>query len=316
MAYKKFPLLDNRALNTIPIESRKSIVHTDSFGSPFVPDSGFDGFIKSLPDALAAKGLQEFVQRVQQARKSGKTIIVGMGAHPIKVGLSPILIDLMEMGWISAVAVNGAFIIHDFEIAHSGKTSEDVSDSLHQGTFGTAEETGLFINNALKEGYRSDMGAGEAMGRYLSEAKFRNNHLSVLQNAYRLNIPLTVHPAIGTDIIHFHPSFNGEITGKLAERDFKLFASIVSKIGDGGIYINIGSAVIMPEIFLKAIAFCTALGIELNDFHTAVFDFKMQYRALENVQKRPVNKQGKGYYFVGHHELMIPLLAAMLKQGV
>ncbi len=313
MPYQKYPLLKKKSINTISIEDRKSLVNVSTFGKPFTQGSGFNSFVDSLPDSLAAKDIIQFVNRVKEARISGKPIIIGMGAHIIKVGLSPIIIDLMERGWISAIAVNGAFIIHDFEIAYAGKTSEDVAKNLLEGNFGNVEETGLFLNSAQKEGNELEMGAGEAIGRYMNQTDFKFNEFSVIQNAYRLNIPVTVHPAIGTDIIHYHPSFDGAITGKLAERDFILFASIVSKISSGGVYINIGSAVILPEIFLKAIAFCTAQGIEIKDFYTAVFDFNKQYRPMENVKKRPVENGGKGYYFVGHHEIMIPLFSAMLK---
>ncbi len=315
MSYSKYPLLDKKSLNTISIDDRKSLVNTDTFGKVFTNGAGFTTFIDSLPDSLAAKELIEFVDVVKKARKNGKTIVLGMGAHIIKVGLSPIIIDLMERGWVSAIAVNGAFLIHDFEIAFAGKTSEDVADNLLNGRFGNVEETGLFLNSALKEGYEVGMGAGESVGRYMKGADFKYNHFSIVQNAYRLNIPLTVHPAIGTDIIHFHPSFDGAITGKLAERDFILLASIISKISQGGVFINIGSAVILPEVFLKAIAFCTAQGIELKDFYTAVFDFNKQYRSMENVKKRPVENGGKGYYFIGHHEIMVPLFCAMLKDN-
>ncbi len=313
MAYKKYPLLIKKSINTISINERKSLVSVKNFAKPYIQGSGFNSFIESLPKSLAAKDLIEFSDKVKAARIAGKTIIIGMGAHIIKVGLNPIIIDLMERGWVSAIAVNGAFIIHDFEIAYAGKTSEDVAGNLLEGRFGNTEETGLFINSALKEGNELGIGAGEAIGRYMNRSDFKYNELSVMQNAYRLNIPITVHPAIGTDIIHYHPSFDGAITGKLAERDFILFASIISKISDGGIYFNIGSAVILPEIFLKAIAFCTAQGIEIKEFYTAVFDFNKQYRPMENVKKRPVGNGGKGYYFVGHHEIMIPLFSAMLK---
>ena len=313
MAYKNFPLLTNKSLNTISIEDRKSLVDVNSFAKPYIKDSGFDSFISSLPDSLAAKDLLEFSYKVKEARIAGKTIILGMGAHVIKVGLSPVIIDLMERGWISAIAVNGAFIIHDFEIAYAGKTSEIVAGNLLEGKFGNTEETGLFINSAMKEGNEKGIGAGEAIGSYMNHSDFKYNKFSILQNAYRLNIPLTVHPAIGTDFIHYHPTFDGAITGKLAERDFTLFSSVVSKISSGGIYINIGSAVILPEIFLKAISFCTAQDIEIKDFYTAVFDFNKQYRPIENVKNRPVGNGGKGFYFVGHHEIMIPLFSAILK---
>jgi hypothetical protein len=312
MPYKKYPILNKKNLKTIPIKDRKSLVDVKDFGKPVPPESVLGDFLESLPKFLAARDLVEFIDRVKTARAKGKPIVLGLGAHPVKVGLNPIIIDMMEKGWISAVAVNGAFMIHDFEIAFCGHTSEDVASSLHKGNFGNAEETGIFLNIALKEGHAGNMGAGEAVGHYLMSAKFPFNKESIMYKTYKLNIPLTIHPAIGTDFIHFHPSFDGAVVGELAERDFLLFSSVVSKLSDGGVYINVGSAVIMPEVFLKAVAFCTGQGIELKKFNTAVFDFLRQYRALENVTNRPVLNGGKGYYFVGHHEIMIPLLAMLL----
>lgn len=312
MPYKKYPLLNKKSLKTIPIQERKSLVDIKDFRDPFVPCSDFSCFIDSLPNFLAAKDLREFTGFLKEARNKDKPIVWGIGPHTIKVGLNPVIIDLMERGWISALAVNGAYMIHDFEIALAGKTSEDVSENLHKGHFGNAEETGLFLNIALKDGQEKGIGAGEALGNYLMQGTFSFNRHSVLYNAYKLNIPVTIHPAIGTDIIHYHPNFDGAVLGKLAERDFLLFSSVLSKISGGGVYINAGSAVILPEVFLKAIAFCSGQGIEMKEFYTAVFDFNRHYRPNENVVKRPVSRGGKGYYFIGHHEIMIPLLAAML----
>jgi hypothetical protein len=311
MPYKKFPLL-NRKIKTISINERKSLVHVDDFAQPVLPGIDFNSFLHCLPNFLGAKDLRELAGHVKNARRRDKPIMWAMGAHTIKVGLSPILIDLMERGWISSISVNGAFMIHDFEIALCGQTSEDVSSNLHDGHYGNTEETGLFLNVALKQGLAAGVGAGEAVGHYLVEAQFPYNHFSVLCNAYKLNIPVTVHPAIGTDFIHFHPNFDGAVTGALAERDFLLFSSIVSNLSGGGVFLNVGSAVVMPEVFLKAIAFCRAQKIVLRDFYSAVFDFIRHYRANENVAKRPVANGGKGYYFVGQHEIMIPLLAAVM----
>ncbi|UCH98763.1 MAG: hypothetical protein JSV88_26035 [Candidatus Aminicenantes bacterium] len=312
MPYKKYPLLDKKNLKTRSINERKSLVDVKDFAQPYVPGSDFKGFLQSLPKFLAGKDFIEFCQYIKNARKNDKPIIMGLGAHTVKVGLNPIIIDLMERGWVSAIAVNGAFMIHDFEIALTGKTSENVAENLHKGTYGNTEETGVFLNVALKEGLGKKFGAGEAIGHYLISSKFPYNPHSILYKAYKLNIPVTVHPAIGTDFTHYHPHFDGAVVGALAEADFLLFASIVSKIGDGGVYINIGSAVILPEIFLKAIAFCTAQNIKLKNFYTAVFDFNKHYRPYENVVSRPILNGGKGYYFVGHHEIMIPILAAAL----
>lgn len=312
MPYKKYPLLSKKNLKTVPIKKRRSLVDVKNFAKPVEQGVDFSSFMDSLPDFLAAKDLKALISHIKDARKAEKPIVLGMGAHPVKVGLNPVIIELMERGWISAIAVNGAFMIHDFEIAFCGRTSEDVSDTLHQGKFGNAEETGIFLNIALKEGNGRELGAGEAVGDYLMSAKFTYNKESVLYKAYKLNIPVTIHPAIGTDFIHYHPSFDGAVVGAMAERDFLLFASVVSQMSGGGVYLNLGSAVVMPEVFLKAISFCTAQGIEMKEIYTAVFDFIRHYRAAQNVVNRPVLNGGKGYYFIGHHEIMIPLFAAAL----
>lgn len=312
MPYKKYPLLNKKKLKTISIEERHSLVDVSRFAQPYEPGSGIDGFLNSLPRYLAAQDLLEFCGHVKHARKTDKPIILGLGAHTVKVGLNPIIIDLMERGWVSAVVVNGAYMIHDFEIALSGKTSENVPENLHKGKFGNTEETGLFLNVALKDGAAQNIGAGESVGQYLIASNFEYNRFSVFYNAYKLNIPVTVHPAIGTDFIHYHPNCDGSVLGALAETDFLLFSSVVSRLSEGGIYINAGSAVILPEVFLKAISFCTAQGIELKNFYTAVFDFNKHYRPQQNVVSRPVMNGGKGYYFIGHHEIMLPLLSAIL----
>ncbi len=312
MPYAKYPLLGRNNLKTRPIGDRRSLVRLDSFPRPAVPGADFAAFVDSLPDLLAAAELKQLVARLAAARQLDKPIVWGLGAHVVKLGLGPLLIDLMQRGWISAVATNGALMIHDFEIALAGATSEDVAAGLHAGAYGNTQETGLFLNRALREGFEGDQGAGEAVGAYILQARFPHAEQSLLYHAYKLNIPVTVHPAIGTDFIHFHPMFSGEVTGALAERDFLLFASIVSRLAGGGVFLNVGSAVLLPEVFLKAVAFCTAQGIRMNDITTAVFDFIRQYRPQENVVRRPTSDGGRGFYFVGHHEIMVPLLAAMI----
>ncbi|MBN2398821.1 MAG: hypothetical protein JXI33_00610 [Candidatus Aminicenantes bacterium] len=312
MPYPKYRPINKKKLKTISINDRQSLVDLSDFPKPYLPGADFNSFIDSLPPFLAARDLREFTALLGSARKKNKPIIWGLGAHVVKLGLSPLIIDLMQRGWISAIAANGALMIHDFEIALAGKTSEHVAGNLLRGNYGNTEETGLFLNRALKEGLGQNMGAGEAVGYYLIQAKLPNLEQSILFNAYKLNVPVTIHPAIGTDFIHFHPMFVGEITGALAERDFQLLASIVSEISRGGVYLNVGSAVILPEVFLKTVAFCSAQGFTLENFYTAVFDFNRHYRPFENVFKRPVAQGGRGFYFVGHHEIMIPLLAAMI----
>ncbi|MCU0275326.1 MAG: hypothetical protein MUF02_00440 [Acidobacteria bacterium] len=312
MPYPKYRLLDKKKLKTQSIKERRSLVHLEDFPKPCPPGAGFRAFIDSMPPYLAAKELRELTALLGEARQKGKPIIWGMGAHAIKLGLGPLLIDLMQRGWISAIATNGAMMIHDFELALAGHTSEDVAENLLGGTYGNTEETGLFLNLALKDGLAQGMGAGEAVGHYLIQARLPHLDGSVLYNAYRLNIPVTIHPAIGTDFIHYHPMFSGEVTGALAERDFQLLAAIVSELSGGGVFLNIGSTVIVPEVFLKAVAYCAAQGAVLENFHTAVFDFNRHYRPLENVCRRPTSRGGRGFYFIGPHEVMIPLLAAMI----
>lgn len=312
MPYPKYWPLDRKKMKTVSIQERRSLVQLKDFPRPCLPGADFRQFVDSLPPYLAARDLRELVDLLGQARQKGRPIVWAMGAHVIKLGLGPLLVDLMQRGWVSAVASNGAMMIHDFELALAGATSEDVAANLLQGAYGNTEETGLFLNLALKDGLAQDMGAGEAVGQYLMQSQFPHRDESVLFNAYRLNIPVTIHPAIGTDFIHYHPMFSGEVTGALAERDFQLLASIVAELGDGGVFLNIGSAVILPEVFLKAVSYCAAQGILLEKFHTAVFDFNRHYRPAENVCRRPTARGGRGFYFIGPHEILVPLLAAMI----
>lgn len=312
MPYPKYRLLDRRKMKTVSIAQRRSLVRRSDFPKPCPPGADVRQFLDSLPPYLAARDLRQLVELLAQARRKGRPIIWAMGAHAVKLGLGPLLVDLMQRGWVSAVASNGALMIHDFELALAGHTSEDVAATLLEGTYGNTEETGVFLNLALKDGLAQGMGAGEAVGHYLIQSKFPHLEESLLANAYRLNIPVTIHPAIGTDFIHYHPMFSGEVCGALAERDFQLLAAIVSELGDGGVFLNIGSAVILPEVFLKAVSYCAAQGIVLERFHAAVFDFNRHYRPQENVCRRPTARGGKGFYFVGPHEILVPLLAAMI----
>jgi len=266
-----------------------------------------------LPEFLAAGDFREFLGLVKKARSKGKAIHFACGAHVIKVGLAPILIDLMKGGWLTALSLNGAGIIHDFEVAFCGATSEEVGAQIRNGRFGMARETGEFLNGAIREGARDSLGLGEAVGRMMAGSKFPYRRYSLLANAHRLGVPVTVHVAIGTDTIHFHPDADGEALGATALRDFGRFCSLVERLGGGGVFINVGSAVILPEVFLKAVAVARNKGIRLDDFSTAVFDFNHHYRPDQNVVRRPLGKKGKGFYFIGHHEIMLPLFAAALK---
>jgi len=310
--YKIKPLLPNK-VKTYSLKSRKSKVDTKTFAKVLSRDDTISSFVDSLPDILAGKDLKTFIRRVGKAKELNKPIIFALGAHVIKVGLNPIIIDLMKSGWINALTLNGAGIIHDFEIAFSGQTSEDVVSQIKDGRFGMAKETGELLNKAINKGSKKNIGLGEAIGEMISSSTFPHKDLSLLSCAYDLKIPVTVHVAIGTDIIHFHPEVNGAAVGKTSLNDFFLFCSLVEKLDGGGVYVNVGSAVVLPEVFLKAVSFIRNRGSVLNNFSTAVFDFILHYRPQENVVRRPLMNKKDGFYFVGHHEIMIPLLAASLK---
>ncbi len=314
MSKYKIKPANPQGLRTTPHRSIKGKVSTSHFAEPFLPSGSFESFLSGLPDVLAARDLNNFVSLLRNAKKRKKTILCALGAHPIKVGLNPVFIDLMKEGWISGLALNGAGIIHDFEIAFSGYTSEDVGKQIKHGGFGMSRETGAKLNEAISKG-QDNLGLGEIVGKMLASSGFPFKHLSLLASAYELNIPVTVHVAIGTDTIHFHPKVSGAALGKTSLRDFFLFCSLVKGLNDGGVFFNIGSAVVLPEVFLKAVSFIRNKGSDLDGFSTAVFDFIHHYRPNQNVVKRPLGKKGKGYYFIGHHELMIPLLAADLKSN-
>jgi len=292
------------------LKERKSKVDIRGFARPWKGGSLID-WLNSLSDILCSKDLKEIVKAIGESFLRNKLIILGMGAHPIKLGLSPIIIDLMKRGIISAIAMNGAGIIHDTEIAMVGRTSEDVLEELRDGMFGMAEETGKFLNNAIKEGKENGLGLGEAVGMKLLEEDFPYLDYSILANAYRLNIPATVHVAIGTDIIHMHPEVDPEAIGDTSHRDFRIFSRLISQL-DGGVFINLGSAVIIPEVFLKSLSLVRNLGYNIYDFTSITLDFKLQYRAMRNVVQRPTAHGGRGYYLVGHNEIMFPLISALV----
>lgn len=310
--YKVKPL-SPRGLKTYSLRSRKDKVNINNFAQILAPEKIFTRFVRSLPDVLAGKDFKEFISLMGKARKRNRAIIFGLGAHVIKVGLSPVIIDLMKEGWITALALNGAGIIHDFEIAFAGQTSEDVELQIKNGHFGMAQETGQMLNDAINLGEKKGLGLGEAVGEMIAASGFPHENMSLLFAAYNLNIPVTVHVAIGTDVIHFHPEAKGEALGNTSLKDFFLFCSLLEKLEGGGVFINIGSAVILPEIFLKALSIVRNRGQLVEDFSTAVFDFIHHYRPCQNVAKRPHGEKGKGFYFIGHHEIMVPLLAASLK---
>ncbi|HUL44874.1 MAG TPA: hypothetical protein VLY03_11010 [Bacteroidota bacterium] len=310
----KYKQADLKKVRTISITSRKSKVRTDDFARVFDPKKeSFSAFVKSIPHILVAEDLRRLVGGVVAARRKKKPVIVMIGAHVIKVGLSPILIDLMKRKVITALAMNSAAAIHDVETALFGQTSEDVEAYLVDGRFGMSRQTGEFINGVLTRGVRDDnAGYGEALGRSLCGARYER--LCLLATAYRLNIPATVHAAIGTDIIHQQPTMNGAATGEMSFRDFKVLCNIVKDLKGGGVVMNIGSAVILPEVFLKALTVARNLGTDARGFTSANFDMLQHYRARMNVVHRPTTGGGKGYLFTGHHEIMIPLVAAMIKE--
>jgi hypothetical protein len=298
------------------LQKRKSKVGVDSFASPLRPASSFKEFLHSLPKILAAEDFQKVVSRIVEAVRGDKMVLLGMGAHPIKVGLNPIIINLMERGIIRGLALNGAGIVHDVEIALAGKTSEEVEEGLGTGAFGVTKETAELINNALQAGHKEGWGIGEAVGKALQKkGAFPYQGLSLCAAAFRLEIPLTVHVAIGTDVVHIHPSTDGAIIGEMTYLDFRLFAALVSSL-EGGIYINLGSAVIMPEVFLKALSAARNLGHRVKDFSTLNMDFIQHYRPTQNVVCRPTIQGGKGFALTGHHEIMFPLLAAAVIEGL
>jgi len=313
LPYKEFDLSNVR---TYPLASRQSKVSVEQFAKPHQKGAGVASLIDSLPPLLAGADFKQVVKAITAARRNDRAVIWGLGAHVLKTGLSPILIDLMERGLISAVATNGAGIIHDFEIALAGSTSEDVDAALGPGRFGMAEETGTELNRAITEGAANGLGIGQSVGRYLADRRPKFLSQSVVATAWRLGVPVTAHVAIGTDIIHMHPQASGAALGEASLRDFRYLVTSVSQLGQG-VYINCGSAVILPEVFLKAVA------IVLNDdaraldgLTTVNLDFLRQYRPQTNVVTRPTMGIGKGYSLTGHHEIMIPLLAAALVESL
>ena len=298
-------------LHTYSVHDRHSKVSIDDFARPMRPAMRVSDLLAALPGQLAGVDFPAFIRHCAEARAKDRPLMVGMGAHVIKVGLNPVLIDLMERGLITSIALNGAGIIHDTEIAMVGRTSEDVADVLAEGAFGAARETGEVLNRAIIDGARRDIGLGRAVGEALLTHGFPHNDQSLLARACQLNIPVTVHVAVGTDIIHIHPSADGAAIGRTSYRDFRLFCRLVTDL-EGGVYMNIGSAVLLPEVFLKALTVVRNLGYPVRRFTTANFDFIRHYRPATNVVHRPTLEGGHGFNFTGHHELMIPLFAACL----
>lgn len=304
-----------QGIKTYSLKERTSKVSIKDFASSWKSGGGFDLWVKGLPRILAGDDLKKIITRLTEAVRAKKIVLVAMGAHVIKVGLSPVLLDLMERGIISGIAMNGAGIIHDLEIAMVGATSEDVDRELHLGRFGMARETGEFLNKTIKEGAGRGRGLGYSVGMSILDEGFPYNEYSILAGAVRMDIPVTVHVAIGTDIIHVHPAVDGAAIGKSSHLDFRIFASLVSQL-EGGVYINLGSAVVLPEVFLKALTLVKNLGFTLRHFTTLDMDFMRHYRPFTNVVKRPTSEGGEGFSLTGHHEIMVPLLAAALIENL
>jgi hypothetical protein len=306
--------IDLSGLKTIPLHARGGKVKVADFAAPYPPHAGIAGWLDSLPHILAADSLRAVVAAIAAARARRRAIVWGLGGHVIKCGLAPVLIDLMQRGYATAFAMNGAAAIHDFEIALAGHTSEDVEAVLPDGRFGAAEETGREMNVAIAAGGRDALGMGEALGRHLDKiAAAEFAPVSLVLQAWRAATPVTVHVAVGTDTPHMHPAADPAAIGSTTHRDFRLLCSLVAGIDDGGVYLNVGSAVVLPEVFLKAVSAVRNLGHPLADFTTVNLDFLRHYRPKLNVVERPHTQSGgAGYALTGHHEILVPLLAACL----
>ena len=302
-------------IRTYSLKKRQSKVSVTDFGSGWIAGGKMSLWLERLPDILAGSDFRKLVNRLTMAVKDKKTIILSMGAHAIKIGLSPVILDLMEKGIITGLAMNGAGIIHDLEVAMVGATSEYVDSELPHGKFGMAKETGEFLNMAIREGAKKGDGLGYCVGKSVLEASFPYNKFSLLAGAARMDVPLTVHVAIGTDIIHFHPAVDGSAIGKTSHLDFRIFATLVSHI-EGGVYINLGSAVILPEVFLKALTLVRNLGFNVKKFTTVDMDLIRHYRPMNNVVKRPTLEGGEGFSLTGHNEIMFPLLVAAMIESL
>jgi hypothetical protein len=307
----KHKTFDFDQVDRYSLKDRSSKVRVDEMATAFSGVSISD-FFNSLPNLLGSRDLRILADRILNARQKQKPIIWGIGGHVIKVGLAPVLIDLMNRGLATAFAGNGSAAIHDFELGFAGQTSEDVDESLGTGRFGMAEETGSLLNRAIEKGAAAGKGLGEALGEMMDEEPFDHAEHSLVLQAYLQGVPFTVHLAIGTDIIHGHPEASGAALGAASHTDFRIFTQQVAELSQGGVYLNIGSAVVLPEVFLKAVSVVRSTSRELENFTTANLDFIQHYRPLQNVVKRPVSKSGLGISLTGHHEIMVPLLAARL----
>ena len=311
----KYREIDLAKVKTYSSKDRPSKVSADLAAESHVKGRSFAEFVGSLPGFLAARDIKAAAGAIVSAYRNKRPVILGMGAHPIKVGLSPLIIDLMRKGVITAFASNGASIIHDFEMAFMGRTSEDVAKELGTGDFGMGSETGQMVNKAISEGVHKGNGIGRAIGEFIGSSDFPGKDKSIFGEAFRLDLPATVHVAVGSDIIHMHPEADGAAIGEGSLRDFRLLAAVIADL-EGGVYINLGSAVILPEVFLKALNVARNLGHKVEDFTAVNMDFIQHYRPVQNVLKRPTMNKGQSFAITGHHEIMFPLLAAMIIEGL
>jgi hypothetical protein len=311
----KFPKLQFNRVKTYSIKNRFSKVSKEAFAKPISPKETISTFIDSLPDILVGKDFKEVARYYRKAVQQENSIIWMIGAHVTKCGLNPIITNLLNKGYISHLALNGASAIHDIEIAMWGVTSEDVAEGLKNGSFGMAKETAEFINETLSRNKQNEKGYAELLAQELIQQRALNLNSSLLASAYQNNVPVSLHPALGTEIIHQHPNLDGAAFGEKSLIDFQIFSKSISRVSKGSLVLNIGSAVILPEVFLKALTIVRNLGYDAYGFHTAVFDMIRHYRPTVNVMQRPTQDGGKGYYFVGHHEIMIPLLSVAVQKA-
>jgi len=312
---RKLPRIDRSKVRTTSARKRKSKVKIDDEARPYRAGASFSEFLAGLPGILGAADLKRSIEAGVKAHQRGKTLLWGFGAHVIKVGLAPVVTDLLERGLISGILMNGAGCVHDLELAMMGRTSEDVAEALDDGSFGMAAETAEQLNRAIAEGFAEDLGMGAAVGREILDGKYPHKDRSILATAARLEVPVTVHVAIGTDVHHMHPSADGAALGATSHRDFETLTALVSTL-EGGVYMNVGSAVILPEVFLKALALARNLGHGVRRFTTVDVDFIRHYRPTVNVVERPTRLGGTGLSLTGQHEILVPLLAAGLIEGI
>jgi deoxyhypusine synthase len=307
--------IDLGRVRTIPLGKRPSKVRQSALGAPVRARRSMRAFLDGLPEILGASDLKDAAARIARAIRRNRPVVLGMGAHPIKVGLGPVIVDLIRRGRLAGIAGNGACLVHDFELARSGHTSEDVGPGLDEGIFGMARETGEFINDATTRGVADGLGLGAAVGRAIERARLPGRRQSILAAAHRAGIPATIHVAIGTDIVHMHPGADGAAIGEGSMRDFRTLAALIGEL-DGGVYLNLGSAVVLPEVFVKALNLARNVGRRVRTVTTIDMDFIRHYRPDVNVLRRPTALGGRGIQLTGHHEIMFPLLWTAVEEAL